>query len=263
MATLPPTALLACWGDRAPTWLPACLESLVDPGGVTAMVLALDTAAYRETTKWFDWASARKVSLAMVRIDANGEAARFRALAEGDPAVRPLAKLVAWRMALRCVPHGARFVALDADVLVRRPLAEVFTTASPTYSTLAAPRTLQATGKYRTATCCVAGTAAPMTERLLDDWVRALLALGAGRARAAELYGSPESAAWASVAQQVEELGGAVVGRLADAWAWEPHRATGLWADAGLAHFAGRLPSDAWPPALLEAWLGAKHRSGL
>jgi hypothetical protein len=254
MAT-PVTAVLAVYKEHPTQWVGPCLESLVDPGGVRDIIMVTDQV----NPAWVRWANAHQVSMAVIKIDANGDAVRFRQFAE-TVELRTTARLVAWRAGARLIATGGRFVALDVDTLVRRPLADLFAAATPALFGLAVPRALLLSGRYGYRTAVLAGQVSPLMDRYLEDWVREITRLGVHRTQMKELYGSLESAAWHTLVSRAEESGGIVLSALPVQWCLQASDAAA--ADVGILHFQ-QVPPVGHDNPTWQTWALAGKRSGL
>lgn len=255
MTTL--TAIVAACGPESAPWLGPCLESLASPGGVKTVLLITD----QMPTEAIRWATAREISMAVLRINENAARMEFDRWQQ-DPELTSAAKIVAWRAAFHLLPLGAHFVALDVDTLICRPLLGLFEEATPKYFTLAVPRLLQQSGHYYYGSAVLAGHMTTLVDRYVEDWLRERQRAVGQRQRFMGLYGSLESAAWQLMVNRADEAGGIILGTIPQQWCLAHDTPLIGGVQPGIIHFENQLP-DVDHGGLGAQWARAKHRSGL
>jgi hypothetical protein len=210
----PLTAIITLTAPHHRDYLGPCLESLLAQGKVHDFVVT--TAFDGDVVPAVNWANARAVSLAIVKLQHSAFAKPFADLCE-HPTLQAHRHLVGWQAGLHLLPGGAKFVGVQPDTWVLRPVEGGFQEATPPYFHLGLPRRL-VRGMFHYETRVVLGQASAPVVAAFDTWLRALWRLADQAKTLAERYGSLPSAAWHQLVSHVEEAGGLVLGHLPDGW---------------------------------------------
>lgn len=248
--------IMAVYGQSYLRYLPSCLESLFSHGH-TEVIIATDGERYDDIDRLMTWAAHMKdFSVTVVACDADP---MFRRVAQGSTPQQ--AKIAAWQRAVRLTAIGRKFVCLDVDSLVLKPLTLAFEQASQRPFNLAVPRSLHSSGRYTYRPSLVAGIGTSVIAREFDAWLRETLRLaGLERRTVADIYGSPAAGALEVLASKAEESGQTLIAYLpGKTWAAE----TPPFEGAGVAHFhASALPprdDPSWA-AITTDWHWARER---
>lgn len=136
------------------------------------------------------------------------------------PELLEFQKMEAWRQAVKIIPIGASFVALDVESLVLRPLLDIFPYVSPTIFSMAMPTYVSPSGRQTYYAGMLYGVANQMTEFTMGNMARECQRI-AGRSDRDSIihtYGSPLAAAYYLLKGQADDGGGAIMGRIPLNW---------------------------------------------